>query len=188
MSEDLHVHGAHDHALEHQAEHGIKLAQWVAIISAILACFAAVVSYQSTSTESTALLLKNEAIIKTTQASDAWSFYQTKKTKLHLMEIGASLATNPKAIQHFQTEITRYTNESDVAYHQAQLLSLEAQRTNVDAEHLLKPHERTAQAMTLLQVAISLASITALTRKRWLLGMSLAAAAGGIILATLAWI
>ena len=36
--------------------------------------------------------------------------------------------------------------------------------------------------MTLIQISISLASITALTRKRWLFGAALISAVGGIAL------
>ncbi|WP_298282213.1 DUF4337 family protein [Acidocella sp.] len=37
-----------------------------------------------------------------------------------------------------------------------------------------------AQALTLIQVAISLASITVLTRKRWLFTLASLAAVGGV--------
>ncbi len=46
----------------------------------------------------------------------------------------------------------------------------------------MHPHHKLAQAMTLVQIAISLASITVLTRKRWLFYVAGAAAAGGIVL------
>ncbi len=42
--------------------------------------------------------------------------------------------------------------------------------------------------MTLIQIAISLASITALTRRRWLFVLALGAAVGGIGLAGLVWL
>jgi len=44
----------------------------------------------------------------------------------------------------------------------------------------MHPHHKLAQAMTLIQIAISLASITVLTRKKWLFGVAAVAAAGGI--------
>lgn len=42
------------------------------------------------------------------------------------------------------------------------------------------PHHKLAQAMTLIQIAISLASITVLTRKKWLFAIARVAALGGI--------
>ena len=47
MSESgFHVHGTHEHAVEHSAHHGPGLAQWVAIFTAILSTLGAVVAYQ----------------------------------------------------------------------------------------------------------------------------------------------
>ena len=44
------------------------------------------------------------------------------------------------------------------------------------------PHHKLAQAMTLIQIAISLASITVLTRKKWLFGIAAVAALGGVVM------
>ncbi len=44
---DFHVHGAHEHALEHEAQHGPGLAQYVAIFTAVLSTVGAIVSYQA---------------------------------------------------------------------------------------------------------------------------------------------
>ncbi len=81
MSEGFHVHGAHDHAVEHQAHSGDNLAGQVAIFTAILASIGAIVSYQGGDTQNQAMLFKNEAVLKKTQASDQWSFYQPKATR-----------------------------------------------------------------------------------------------------------
>ena len=52
MSEDgFHVHGAHEHAVEHHAEGGDGLAGYVAIFTAILATVGAIVSYQGGATQ-----------------------------------------------------------------------------------------------------------------------------------------
>ena len=37
----LHVHGAHDHALEHQAHGGDSLSRQIAVFTAVLAAFGA---------------------------------------------------------------------------------------------------------------------------------------------------
>lgn len=71
----IHIHTAHEEALKHQAGESKGLAQWVAILSALLACFAAVVRYQNASREGEVVLHENEAIIKTAQATDMWALY-----------------------------------------------------------------------------------------------------------------
>ena len=62
----MHVHGAHDHAVEHEAQKGAGLGQQVAIFSAILATVGAVVSFLGGHTQNEALLYKNEAVLKKT--------------------------------------------------------------------------------------------------------------------------
>jgi hypothetical protein len=46
----------------------------------------------------------------------------------------------------------------------------------------MHPHHKLAQAMTLIQIAISLASITVLTKKKWLFAVAGVSAAGGLVM------
>ena len=91
MSEGFHVHGAHDHAVEHHAQGGDSLGAQVAIFTAILASVGAIVSYQGGDTQNQAMLFKNEAVLKKTQASDQWNYYEAKSNKGHLMELARIL-------------------------------------------------------------------------------------------------
>lgn len=186
--DEFHAHGAHDHEIEHQASSGVSLAQWVAILSAIFSCLAAFISYQSAAKQNEAIILKDEAIIKTTQASDAWNYLQAKKTKRHLMEVAMAATNDPKKITYFKSEMDRYKKEENGLQNNAQKITEEASAADAAGDDLIKPHEKLAQAMMLLQIAISLASITALTRKPWLLSVSIIAALLGTSFAILAWI
>lgn len=188
MSHGFHAHGAHDHEVEHQASRGVSLAQWVAILSAIFSCLAAFISYQGGAKQNEAIILKDEAIIKTTQASDAWSYLQAKKTKRHLMEVAMAATNDPKKTDYFKSEMARYQKDEVGIQANAEKLTREAAETDKAGDNLIRPHEKLAQSMMLLQIAISLASITALTRKTWLLGVSVLAAVIGMIFAILAWI
>ena len=179
MSEEFHVHGAHDHAVEHQAHGGDKLAGSVAIFTAILASIGAIVSYQGGDTQNQAMLFKNEAVLKKTQASDQWNFYQAKSNKGHLMELAADLAPANKR-DHYKAQIEKYENDKKAIKLKAEALEAESEKANQESEHTMHPHHRLAQAMTLIQIAISLASITVLTRKKWLFVVAGVAAAGGL--------
>ncbi len=88
MSEGFHVHGPHDHEVEHKAHSGDPMAARVAVMTAILATIGALISYQGGATQNAALLYKNEAAIKKTEASDQWNFYQAKSSKQNLAELG----------------------------------------------------------------------------------------------------
>jgi hypothetical protein len=182
MSEDeFEVHSADEHEVEHQAKGGDKLAGRVALFTAILASVGAILSYQGGATQNEAMLLKNEAVLKKAQASDQWSFYESKSNKGHLMELAAELAP-VKKLGFYNDKIQKYDAEKKEIKLKAEALEVESVKANEESEHLLHPHHKLAQAMTLIQIAISLASITVLTRKKWLFSLAGVAAAGGLIM------
>lgn len=178
----MHVHGAHDHEVEHQAHHGPGLAQQVAIFTAILSTVGAVTAYLGAATQNEAMLLKNEAVLKKAEASDQWNFYQSKSTKGHLAELASRLSRDKAQIEFYKKEIGRYDAEKKEIRARAEELDKESQRVNMASDHALHPLHKLEQALTLIQISIALGSITALTRKRWLFVTALAAAAGGITL------
>jgi Domain of unknown function (DUF4337) len=177
--DDFHVHGAHEHALEHAAQHGPGLAQTVAIFTAVLSTLGAIVSYQGGATQSEAMLDKNEAVLKKSQATDQWNFYQAKSNKGHLMEVAYDLVPAHKKAA-YKAQIEKYNEEKQVIKQQAEALDKESSLANDRSQQAMHPHHRQAQSMTLIQIAIALASVTALTRVRWLFVLASLAAAGGI--------
>jgi hypothetical protein len=182
----IHVHGAHDHAVEHEAHKG-GLGQQVAIFSAVLATVGAIVSFLGGHTQNEALYHKNEAVLKKTEASNMWNYYQAKSTKQNLAEFAAGIATDPRQTEKFQAQVKRYESEKEGIRKDAEKLEAESKAANARSEHALHPHHKLAMSMTLLQIAIALASITVLTRKRWLLGGAGIAAFGGAVLGIIAW-
>ena len=183
---DFHVHGAHDHAVEHEAQHGPGLAQQVAIFTALLATIGAIVSYQGGATQNEAMLYKNEAVLQKSLASDQWSFYQAKSIKGHLLELAADQAPAAKK-EFFLKQVEKYKREKDEIKAKAEVLEKKSEAANQSSENAMHPHHRLAQAMTLIQIAISMASITVLTRTRWLFAFGGLAALGGLALWAAAW-
>lgn len=179
MSQDgFHVHGHHEHVLEHESHAGGQMSQYVAIFTAILSTIGAIVSYQGGATQNEAMLYKNEAVLKKAQASDQWNFYQAKAQKGHLMELALDLAPKDKK-DYYREQIEKYNADKKKIQVDAEALEQATKQANDKSEQLMRPHHRLALAMTLTQIAISLASITALTRQRWLFGVAAIAAAGG---------
>ena len=178
MSEGFHVHGAHDHAVEHHA-HSSGLGGQVAIFTAILASLGAIVSYQGGDTQNQAMLYKNEAVLKKAQASDQWNYYEAKSNKGHLMELAMDMAPAGKR-DYYKAQIEKYENDKKEIKKKAEELDEESQKADEKSEHAMHPHHKLALAMTLIQIAISLASITVLTRKRWLFAIAGVSAAGGV--------
>ncbi|MBI3345130.1 MAG: DUF4337 domain-containing protein [Gammaproteobacteria bacterium] len=188
MSENgFHVHGAHEHEVEHQAQSGSGLAQYVAIFTALLATFGAIVSYQGGNTQNEAMLSKNEAVLKKTEASDQWNFYQAKSNKGHLMELAADIAPADKQ-EYYKKQIEKYETEKAEIKLKAEALEMASKQADAQSEQFMRPHHKLAEAMTFIQIAISLASITVLTRRTWLFAAAGVAAAGGIALWVIAWL
>jgi len=176
MSEHFHAHGPHDHEAEHAAHAGDPLAARIAVLTAILATIGAIFGFMAGSTQNDALLYKNEAAIKKTEASDQWNFYQAKSSKQNLAELGAVLATGEQQARYAK-EVERYKQEKDEIMPEAKKLEAASKAAEERSEAAMHTHHRWAQAMTLIQIAIALAAITILTRLK---GMGIAAVAVAI--------
>ena len=181
----FHVHGPHEHELEHQAQHGDDFAAKMAVTTALLATLGALISYQGGATQNDALLFKNEAAIKKTEASDQWNYYQAKSNKQNLAELGATLTTGDVA-ERYKSEAKRYNDEKKDIQKKAEELEKAGVEANARSEQSMHVHHRWAQSMTLIQVAIALAAIALLTRKKWLQWGVYLAGAGSVGLAALA--
>jgi hypothetical protein len=99
--EEYEIAGLHEKLLEEEAEKG-QLAQKIALLTAILATIGAVFSYQSGAKQNEALFLKNQSILKQSEASDAWGYYQAKSTKAHLDQLALVLVTDPAQKARFR--------------------------------------------------------------------------------------
>jgi len=177
MSEGhFHVHGPHEHELEHAAQgthadagHGQPdlFSGRIAVTTAILATVGALFAYQGGATQTNAALFKNDAAIKKTEASNQWNYYQAKSSKQNLAELGAVLMTGDKAEQ-LKSEVERYKKEKSEIQAAAQKLEDESRTFDQRSDAELHQHHRWAQATTALQISIAMAAIALLTRRTWL--------------------
>jgi hypothetical protein len=115
-----------------------------------------------------------------TRAVDAWSYYQAKSTKQNLAEAtvdelqairttaasGApGLADLDKKIAAYQAQVARYEKEKADVKAQAEGYEHEYDGLNIHDDQF-------DQSDAGLSMAIALLGVTALTRKRWLLGLA----------------
>jgi len=175
----VHVHQPHEEMVEHGAHHD-SLAQRVALTTAILATIGALFGYQAGQMANESMLLKNDSIAKKTEESDQWGYYQAKSTRQFIADSLSVLATDDKMRDKLKADAERYGNDKDGIKKVADALHAEALKLNEESEGKLIPHERMALGVTLMQVAVALASITVLTRKLWLFAGSLLFAGVGI--------
>lgn len=187
MSGDgFHVHGPHDHELEHAAQHGgDRMTNQIAMFTAVIATVGAMFAYMGGATQANAGLYKNNAAIKKTEASNQWNYFQSKSTKQSLAELARDLAPEDKK-PTYQAKVERYEKEKNEIKVVADKLEAEAKQWDEQSDEQMHQHHRWAQSTTALQVAIALAAIALLTKKKWLeygmfgvagLGLAIGAAA-----------
>ena len=182
MDEEYEVPSPHEHALEEAVEkERDSLAQRIALMTAILSTVGALISYQSGSAQNEAMFLKNQSILKQAEASDQWAYYQSKSTKSHLDTAVAALTNDPAVKAQFIVDKDKQEKEKTEIQKEAMKLQAESRKLGDESEAKLKPHEQMALGLTFIQIAVALAAITVLTRKRWLIWASATSAAIGII-------
>ena len=163
----FHVHGPHDHEIEHATQgHGGEHTNSIAMFTAIIATVGALFGYMGGATQANAGLYKNNAAIKKTEASNQWNYYQAKSSKQNLSELALELAP-PAKKDFYQDEIKRYKGEKAEIKAAAEKLEAEARAWDDKSDEQMHQHHRWAQATTVLQIAIALAAIALLSKKRW---------------------
>ena len=165
--EDLqeHVH----HTAEHSGETWIS---WVALSTAILAVFAAIAGLLSGKHA-------NEAMMSQIEASDQWNFYQAKSIKASVLDAKIALAAAPNEADRAKAE--RYEKEQEE-------IKSEAEHKQAEAKSNFRQHEVLASGVTMFQIGIAIAAISALTKKRRFWIVSLLFGAAGCVFAVLGMI
>ncbi len=194
MSEHgFHVHGPHDHEIEHaqqgghggeHGDHGGMINQ-IALFTAIIATVGAIFGYMGGATQANAGLYKNNAAIKKTEASNQWNYFQSKSTKQSLAELARDLASDDKK-PTYQAKMDRYEKEKTEIKAVADKLEAEANQWDKQSDEQMHQHHRWAQSTTVLQVSIALAAIALLTKKKWLEYAMFGAGGLGVIVGALA--
>jgi Na+/glutamate symporter len=195
MSEHgFHVHGPHDHELEHaqQGGHGAGhgesggMINQIALFTAVIATVGAVFGYMGGATQANAGLFKNNAAIKKTEASNQWNYFQSKSTKQSLAEMSRDLAVKEEDKAKYQAKVDRYEKEKTDIKTGADKLEAEATEWDHKSDEQMHQHHRWAQSTTVLQVSIALAAIALLTKKKWLEVAMFAAGGIGLAVGVLA--
>ncbi len=189
----FHVHGPHDHELEHAqqgghaaaGEHGGMVNQ-IALFTAVIATVGAVFGYMGGATQANAGLYKNNAAIKKTEASNQWNYFQSKSTKQSLAELARDLTAKADEKAKYQAKVDRYEKEKNEIKLVADKLEAEATTWDHQSDEQMHQHHRWAQSTTVLQVSIALAAIALLTKKKWLELAMFVAGGAGLLVGTLA--
>jgi hypothetical protein len=112
------------------------------------------------------------------KAVDTWNYYQAKSMKQNLAEAtldellavaavsnGAGSAQVTKRIEDYRAQVARYEHEKEEVKSQAEGYERDYEALNVR-------HDQFDMSEAAISVTIALLGVTALTRKRWLLGVA----------------
>src|SRR3954447_3910422 len=140
------LEGLHEET-HHAAEHsGVRWISWVALSTAILAVFAAITGLLSGQHA-------NEAMMAQIESSDQWAYYQAKGIKAAVLDAKMTLSGAPNEEDKAKAE--RYQEEQNE-------IQTEAKQKEKDAKANFHQHEIFARGVTMFQIAIAVAAISAL--------------------------
>jgi chromosome segregation ATPase len=156
---------------EHEHGHSSGLGSTVALLVALAATFIALVSVK----DRNITLRMDQAQAK---AIDTWNYYQAKSMKQNLAEAtldelgalrttasGAAAESVDKRIANYEKQVARYEHEKGE-------VKEEAEGYEKRYEALNQQHDLFDLSDAAMSVAIALLGVTALTRKKWLLGVA----------------
>lgn len=147
----------------HAAEHGgVSWISGVALSTAILAVMAAIAGLLSG-------MHVNEAMMSQIEAANRWSYFQAKGIKAAVLDAKMTLGAAPTEAD--REKAARYQEEQGE-------IQKEAREKEGEAKRNFHQHEVFARAVTMFQIAIAIAAISALTKRRryWFVSLVLGAA------------
>ena len=156
----------------------------IALTTALLAGFAALASLQAGASANEALLRKTEAARLQGEVSDKWAYYQAERIKAAIQEAARSawLAAGKEPPAAYAEKEQHYTAEREALEQAAHALERQRDEQSQEAERVFHRHHRFAYAVTLLQVAIALGAVAALTRTHLMWVGSVGVGVSGIAL------
>ena len=180
------LHEAIHEELEHEGGRLIKI---IAVTTALFAAIAAVAALLAGGTANEALMLETEATRLQVEASDQWAYYQAKGIKAAVQEASRTswLSIGKEPPPQYAAAQQKYTNEQAEISAEAKKKEAERDAKSAEAQHLLHQHHGYANSVALLQVAIALGAVAALSRIRiiWIASVVLGIAAAALFAVTL---
>jgi hypothetical protein len=161
----------HEEIQHHAEQGGAPWISWVALSTAILAVLAAIAGLLSGSHA-------NEAMMNQIEASDQWGYYQAKSIKASVLEAKMTLAV--ATTEKDKEKAAQYQDEQSE-------IKREAEHKQAEAKANFHKHEVFARSVTMFQIAIAIAAISALTKKRRFWFVSLFFGLAGLVFLVLGW-
>lgn len=163
LHEEIHHHAGHS---------GESWITGVAFSTAILAVLAAITGLLSGKHA-------NEAMMAQIEAANQWSYYQAKSIKASVLD--AKMTLTEQTTEKDKEKAAQYQEEQARIKH-------EAERKQHEATSHFHKHEIFARGVTMFQIAIAIAAISALTKRRRFWFGSMLFGGAGLVFLVLGWL
>jgi hypothetical protein len=176
--DELETHEHAEHAA-HAAHSGDKLTSQVTLTIAVLAVLAAISASLETTEGDAAIQAKNDAVLSQDQATDQWSFANSKSLRRKVYELAADQG-GAKAPDYAKSAAHESADQKTA---QADAQALESKRDQAlerSERHEVR-HGRLTVASTLLHMAIAIATLAILLQRRWPWLTAVALSVAGLI-------
>ena len=164
-----------------------KWLEALALTTALFAVLAAFASLKAGDSANEALFNANNAVLQQSKAVDVWSQFQADSVKKYLASSSVVLLPHvggtAAEVSAAQAEVVKRQKAQDELKIEAMKLDGETKKLSEESKVLLARHVKYALGVTLFQVAIGLAAIATLVRRRELwLGSLVVGLAGTVAL------
>ncbi|MCW6507166.1 DUF4337 domain-containing protein [Lichenifustis flavocetrariae] len=187
MSESPTEQFEHAEHAEHAAHSGDSFLSTVSVTIAILAVVAATVGSFETLESGQAISDKNESVLIQNKTADTWAFFQANSIKKNMFDIAAA-AGGPKA-DGYLAKSKEYEAQQSGARKEAETLEHERDAKLEDSMRHEHRHHTLTVGVTLIHVAIAVATISIIMRgRRWPWHASMILGAIGTLIAGYAYL
>ena len=177
-----------EEAAEKAEEQRAPWLTWLSLSTAMLAVLAAIASLESGDHANEAIVLKTDATLTQSAADDAWAFYQAKSVKEDMYRALILLAPRPEVAAEWAKKADEENAQKAEKKTEAEKLVTEVKSADTESRQHLTLHHQFAKSVTIFQVAIALAAIAALARRRVMWWVSLGIGLVGAIFLLLGFV
>jgi hypothetical protein len=157
------------------------MGNWIGITVALLSAFMAVTKVKDDNIVQAMMQAKSDAV-------DTWSEYQAKKIKQHLVEIGRNQARDLARLypgiarDSMENRIAEYSRDLQKYAQEEKELQAKAKGFESRYDELNTRDDQFDLSDASLSISLGVLGIAALTRKKWLLGLSWLFGAFGLLM------
>ena len=173
-----HEHLEHAEHAEHAAHEGGLRAAIVPLSIAVMAVAAGVLGILEGTASADAIIARGDAAIHRNEATDLWSEFQAESLKKHIYGIAAG--QGGANADSFKAQAAKYAAQEKDLSEKAKAKEKETEDQIALSEKAMEKHHRLSYATGTVQLAIALASISIVVRRRWLWYVSLVCLVAGL--------